>query len=67
MNYLLTSVLCLANIQQKHLLKSALNEAEIVMILFYQIHAFRKYSVVCTPFDILLGSTYLAINILLPV
>lgn len=29
MNYLLTSVLCLANIQQKHLSKSALNEAEI--------------------------------------
>lgn len=66
MNYLLTSVLCLANIQQKHLSKSALNEAEIDFF-FYQTHAFRKYSVVCTPFDILPRSTYLAINILLPV
>lgn len=33
MNYLLTSVLCLANIQQKHLSKSALNEAEIDFFL----------------------------------
>lgn len=33
MNYLLTSVLCLANIQQKHLSKSTLNEAEIDFIL----------------------------------
>lgn len=33
MNYLLTSVLCLANVQQKHLSKSALNEAEIDFIL----------------------------------